>query len=1767
MKAHLFPRTRLGWLAVLLPALILALVLVPATPQVALAANPAPFETYFVPLPDDWLMQHMEDIDDTGGSVGDPYPPVRSVIGISISAENTLIYWDQWEDGSYDSDIANPGGNVYNAATNPAGTQIWGDGDPSNGYPPRFRDDVNIAQRDLLQAGDVIVLDNLVPIYTNPVGGTVHGPWFYGNHGGRLATEVRFDGRDKFGATYPVAATRAGWSEGDIDGIGTGIIAAGSMFSDATAIEPTSKWGTSFVVPIGLNPPGMTTPFDYAHLTVQASVANTTVCVDTDPATTPRACDLTATIAAGEQYDPTPVGTSTTPQGVVAGAEVWSTDVSKPVQVVLVTGDVSSTWATRWYNLKPFAQWTNDYYQPVGTAGAASAVWVYNPNSKQITITITRPSGTGSATCNPKSSCKMPNIPAGEGGHGVGTFTDGTGPAIFYAVSVTEATGAQLYDWGYSLIPSSALTDQALVGWAPGCTTFLGPNECFDLEPSNNGTGDVQGRSRTPVWVTSLANTTIYVDLDGSGVDCNSTPVGTGAERTVAATALTSNTLVDDPAEIVRDEFSAQVYNNNNSPTGENWNTNWSETGETTSSTAGAIQIVSSQLRFQDYTGGEVDHSIQRTEGIAAPNTKAWFSFILGSSTGLDASDRLAVEVSSSTSGPWTVLETLSSVPSPNPTFRQYDISAFISANTTVRLRIVDDLETGDYWYVDNVTLAYGTGQSDFDMSGTRLRTCDGTKIAVAWGQQPSLSYSGDEEALDMGTVVFPLGSNISLEKSVNKSWVTPGGEVIYTFKVQTTAPIPLSQVSVSDNYCAPATYASGDDGDSYLETGETWLFTCTARIYVDTVNTAVAKGTPDGGNTFIQSAPDQERVRVTGAIGDYVWVDEDGDGDQDAGEPGIPNVKVTLTGTDFAGSPVSFTTYTDANGGYVFSGLPPSNAAGYIVTVDTTTLPAGLAANQTYDENGVGTPNTTTVVLNSGVEWMTADFGYNWSSPCETNTPGAAGCTTPTGAIGDRVWIDADGEGDQDPNEVGVAGVTVQLITAGTDGRFGTFDDVVAATTTTNANGNYIFDGLAAGAYVVNIATPPAGYTQTGDPDGTPDNKTTDPVVLGPGDVYLNADFGYMPGAGTFGTIGDTVWLDANRDNTQNAGENGIPGVTVALIKDLNGNGVWDLGEPIIATDITDESGVYGFSGLPVTDGGGTDDYLVWVNDTANVLNELDPTYDVRDGASQGNPTTGLVTGLTISAVTDLTTTAVTNADFAYAPPGQDAGEGIIGDTIFLDRDGGDDFDPGEGLEGIVVELLNSSGNVIARTVTDENGHYTFGGLPAGTYTVRVVTATLPSAGLTNTVDPDGGTPNQSTVVLAAGGINLAQDFGYRPPNPNTIGGTIWEDVNADGTKSGENKVFPGVTVALYADTNGNGVLDAGDKLVGTTTTDSNGDYSFTGLPNGTYFVDVTDDANELNGYWKSNGPNAGADNNSQLDPYKVTVTGGQTNTTGDFGYYLDPGALGNRVWHDQNKDGIQDAGEPGIAGAVVTLVITYPNGDTTTLVTTTDANGYYEFGNLLLDEDYDGVGTAGASGTEPSFRISVATPAGFVYSSPQNQTPNEAADSDNPAGEPATTTQGSVNEIYDFGYYQTPLGVTLAGLAAELTPDGVTITWETVSELNNAGFNLYRAESAEGPWTRLNETLIATLTPGSGEGHAYLWQDAAGETDRILFYQLEDVALDGTTALHDPISVAPLAPTAVSLSGLAAAPLAATWPALGGLAALFGLAVAGYARRRRRD
>src|SRR5205823_4372818 len=140
------------------------------------------------------------------------------------------------------------------------------------------------------------------------------------------------------------------------------------------------------------------------------------------------------------------------------------------------------------------------------------------------------------------------------------------------------------------------------------------------------------------------------------------------------------------------------------------------------------------------------------------------------------------------------------------------------------------------------------------------------------------------------------------------------------------------------------------------------------------------------------------------------------------------------------------------------------------------------------------------------------------------------------------------------------------------------------------------------------------------------------------------------------------------------------------------------------------------------------------------------------------------------------------------------------------------------------------------------------------------------------------------------------------------------------------------------------------------TTTTDANGFYQFTNLVAGTYTVTVTPPAGYSAATTNAPGSTTATDSNSS--PATVTLaTNSSTDVTIDFGFVNPQGRIGDFVWNDLNNNGIQDAGEPGLANVTVTL--SGPGGPQTT---TTNAVGYYEFNHLAA-------GTYTATVTAPAF------------------------------------------------------------------------------------------------------------------------------------------------------------------------------------------------------
>lgn len=146
-------------------------------------------------------------------------------------------------------------------------------------------------------------------------------------------------------------------------------------------------------------------------------------------------------------------------------------------------------------------------------------------------------------------------------------------------------------------------------------------------------------------------------------------------------------------------------------------------------------------------------------------------------------------------------------------------------------------------------------------------------------------------------------------------------------------------------------------------------------------------------------------------------------------------------------------------------------------------------------------------------------------------------------------------------------------------------------------------------------------------------------------------------------------------------------------------------------------------------------------------------------------------------------------------------------------------------------------------------------------------------------------------------------------------------------------------------------------------------------------------------------------------------------------------------------------------------------------------------------------------------------------------------------------------------------PLAVTLAAFEAEAQADRVLVSWETASELNNRGFNLYRGVSPDGWDRQLNALLIPSQAPGSPSGSAYTWEDQADLVPGTTYYYwLQDLDVYGATTLHGPVSVDFVTPTAVRLARVSATPAVAGSAALPWLLAVAGAGAVLALRRRPR-
>jgi hypothetical protein len=101
-------------------------------------------------------------------------------------------------------------------------------------------------------------------------------------------------------------------------------------------------------------------------------------------------------------------------------------------------------------------------------------------------------------------------------------------------------------------------------------------------------------------------------------------------------------------------------------------------------------------------------------------------------------------------------------------------------------------------------------------------------------------------------------------------------------------------------------------------------------------------------------------------------------------------------------------------------------------------------------------------------------------------------------------------------------------------------------------------------------------------------------------------------------------------------------------------------------------------------------------------------------------------------------------------------------------------------------------------------------------------------------------------------------------------------------------------------------------------------------------------------------------------------------------------------------------------------------------------------------------------------------------------------------------------------------PTAIELSFLTATPANRAIVVAWKTESEINNAGFNVYRAESKNGEYTKLNTSLISTKG-SSTQGASYEFIDNNVQNRKTYYYKLEDIDLNGTSTMHGPVSAMP--------------------------------------------
>ena len=344
---------------------------------------------------------------------------------------------------------------------------------------------------------------------------------------------------------------------------------------------------------------------------------------------------------------------------------------------------------------------------------------------------------------------------------------------------------------------------------------------------------------------------------------------------------------------------------------------------------------------------------------------------------------------------------------------------------------------------------------------------------------------------------------------------------------------------------------------------------------------------------------------------------------------------------------------------------------------------------------------------------------------------------------------------------------------------------------------------------------------------------------------------------------------------------------------------------------------------------------------------------------------------------------------------------------------------------------------------------------------------------------------------------------------NQSSIGSRVWEDLNADGIRDAAEPPIEGVIVELYT---------VEGILVGTTTTDMNGNYFFGDIEVGDYYLefklpddysgfiptipmagsDKTKDSNLL-GDWSIYETSILSDLSWSTDI--VTVSDNTAVMDIDAGFY-EGNRLGDQVWIDHGEfgvfDGFDDSDTP-LEGVTVNL---YNGQDSLISSLQTDEFGKYNFSHLPAGDYY----------------VEFIAPDGYAFVQPDATDDESDSDAyvdlfDNSKGisQKLTLFVGEVDATIDAGLIPNSiLGLELLDFAVryEESDNIALLDWSTINEVNTDIFEIEKSHEATEEFTKIDEVQAAGNSAAQ-QNYNFVDEDLESGT---YYYRLKMIDLDDT-------------------------------------------------------